>query len=165
MNLWYTWWIHGLHSTYTCRWTHDLHIWKRDIHWWTRDRVSWLFPELLSELLPGLQCHLDSTLVRVRTLGMIVGESLTATMDSHGHKLSFQVMIVLYTWLYYLFLYYVQICRECIPPSGWDVRLHTQCLQVPDPHWERLFRNLSNFVYPTLFGWDIFLFGEVKDLT
>ena len=62
--------------------------------------VYWLFPELLSELLPGLQCHLDSTLVRVRTLGMIVGESLTATIDSHGHKLSFQVLIESY--LFYL---------------------------------------------------------------
>ena len=45
----------------------------------------------MSELLPGLQSHLDSALSSVRTLGMVVGESVTAAIDPDGQKLSFQV--------------------------------------------------------------------------
>ena len=58
--------------------------------------------ELLSELLPGLQSHLDSALNPVRTLGMVVGESVTAAIDPHGQKLSFQVgeVSVVYIFLF-----------------------------------------------------------------
>ncbi|CAH1794474.1 unnamed protein product [Owenia fusiformis] len=46
--------------------------------------------ELLGKLMPGMQCHLDSGEHSVRTIGMVVGESLTNCIDPGGHKLEFQ---------------------------------------------------------------------------
>ncbi|KAG7492048.1 hypothetical protein MATL_G00010370 [Megalops atlanticus] len=49
-----------------------------------------LRPELLQCMMGGMQCHLDSCLVRVRRVGMVVGECLSARLDTGGAKLKFQ---------------------------------------------------------------------------
>uniref|UniRef100_A0AAV2LFL9 Telomere length regulation protein TEL2 homolog n=1 Tax=Knipowitschia caucasica TaxID=637954 RepID=A0AAV2LFL9_KNICA len=46
--------------------------------------------ELLQCLLGGVQSHLDSSLVRVRHMGMAVGEGLSARLDFNGTKLKFE---------------------------------------------------------------------------
>uniref|UniRef100_A0AAQ4PZ70 Telomere length regulation protein TEL2 homolog n=1 Tax=Gasterosteus aculeatus aculeatus TaxID=481459 RepID=A0AAQ4PZ70_GASAC len=47
--------------------------------------------ELLQCLLGGMQSHLDSGVVRVRRMGMVVGECLSARMDLNKTKLKFEV--------------------------------------------------------------------------
>ncbi|XP_040032625.2 telomere length regulation protein TEL2 homolog [Gasterosteus aculeatus] len=46
--------------------------------------------ELLQCLLGGMQSHLDSGVVRVRRMGMVVGECLSARMDLNKTKLKFE---------------------------------------------------------------------------
>ncbi|KAL0984322.1 hypothetical protein UPYG_G00139930 [Umbra pygmaea] len=46
--------------------------------------------ELLQCMLGGMQSHLDSSVVRVRRLGMVVGECLSSRMDIDGAKLKFE---------------------------------------------------------------------------
>uniref|UniRef100_A0A3B5QC65 Telomere length regulation protein TEL2 homolog n=1 Tax=Xiphophorus maculatus TaxID=8083 RepID=A0A3B5QC65_XIPMA len=46
--------------------------------------------DLLQCLLDGMQSHLDSSAVGIRTLGMVVGECLSARMDLNGAKLKFE---------------------------------------------------------------------------
>lgn len=41
-----------------------------------------------------MQCHLDSNVVRVRRVGMIVGECLSARLEANGPRLKFQVSII-----------------------------------------------------------------------
>lgn len=42
-------------------------------------------------MLGGMQSHLDSSVVRIRHIGMVVGECLSARMDIGGTKLKFEV--------------------------------------------------------------------------
>ena len=42
-------------------------------------------------MLGGMQSHLDSSVVRVRRMGMVVGECLSSRMDVNGAKLKFEV--------------------------------------------------------------------------
>ncbi|KAI1896230.1 hypothetical protein AGOR_G00092670 [Albula goreensis] len=46
--------------------------------------------ELMQCMLGGMQCHLDSCVMRVRRVGMIVGECLSARLDVSGSQLKFQ---------------------------------------------------------------------------
>ncbi|XP_035987952.1 telomere length regulation protein TEL2 homolog [Fundulus heteroclitus] len=46
--------------------------------------------DLLQCMLDGVQSHLDSSVVRVRTMGMVVGECLSSRMDINGTKLRFE---------------------------------------------------------------------------
>uniref|UniRef100_A0A6Q2ZGZ1 Telomere length regulation protein TEL2 homolog n=1 Tax=Esox lucius TaxID=8010 RepID=A0A6Q2ZGZ1_ESOLU len=46
--------------------------------------------ELLQCMLGGMQSHLDSSVVRVRRMGMVVGECLSSRMDIDGAKLKFE---------------------------------------------------------------------------
>uniref|UniRef100_A0A673XUR7 Telomere length regulation protein TEL2 homolog n=1 Tax=Salmo trutta TaxID=8032 RepID=A0A673XUR7_SALTR len=46
--------------------------------------------ELLQCMLGGMQSHLDSSVVRVRRMGMVVGECLSSRMDINGAKLKFE---------------------------------------------------------------------------
>ncbi|XP_053721376.1 telomere length regulation protein TEL2 homolog [Synchiropus splendidus] len=46
--------------------------------------------ELLQCLLGGMHSHLDSSVVRIRHMGMIVGECLSSRMDIAGAKLKFE---------------------------------------------------------------------------
>ncbi|KAM9504574.1 telomere length regulation protein TEL2 homolog isoform 3-T3 [Salvelinus alpinus] len=46
--------------------------------------------ELLQCMLGGMQSHLDSSVVRVRRMGMVVGECLSSRMDVNGAKLKFE---------------------------------------------------------------------------
>lgn len=46
--------------------------------------------DLLQCLLGGMQSHLDSSVVQIRHMGMVVGESLSARMDISGTKLKFE---------------------------------------------------------------------------
>lgn len=45
-------------------------------------------------MLGGMQSHLDSSVVRIRHLGMVVGECLSSRMDLNGTKLKFEVQSV-----------------------------------------------------------------------
>lgn len=42
-------------------------------------------------MLGGMQSHLDSSVVRIRLMGMVVGECLSSRMDINGTKLKFEV--------------------------------------------------------------------------
>lgn len=42
-------------------------------------------------MLGGMQSHLDSSVVRVRHMGMVVGECLSSRMDISGTRLKFEV--------------------------------------------------------------------------
>uniref|UniRef100_A0A7N6B271 Telomere length regulation protein TEL2 homolog n=1 Tax=Anabas testudineus TaxID=64144 RepID=A0A7N6B271_ANATE len=46
--------------------------------------------ELLQCMLGGMQSHLDSGVVRIRHMGMVVGECLSSRMDINGTKLKFE---------------------------------------------------------------------------
>ncbi|CAG04350.1 unnamed protein product, partial [Tetraodon nigroviridis] len=46
--------------------------------------------DLLQCLLGGMQSHLDSSVVRIRLMGMVVGECLSSRMDISGNKLKFE---------------------------------------------------------------------------
>ncbi|XP_061611064.1 telomere length regulation protein TEL2 homolog [Phyllopteryx taeniolatus] len=46
--------------------------------------------ELLQCMLGGMQSHLDSNLVRIRHIGMVVGECLSSRMNINGTKLQFE---------------------------------------------------------------------------
>eukprot|EP00061_Rhincodon_typus_P013455 g39835.t1 len=46
--------------------------------------------ELLSGMMAGTECHLDSNIARVRQLGMVVAECLNARVNSGDHRLKFQ---------------------------------------------------------------------------
>ncbi|XP_032359172.1 telomere length regulation protein TEL2 homolog isoform X2 [Etheostoma spectabile] len=46
--------------------------------------------ELLQCMLGGMQSHLDSSVVRIRRMGMVVGECLSSRMDINNTKLKFQ---------------------------------------------------------------------------
>lgn len=52
-----------------------------------------LCSDLLQCMLGGMQSHLDSSVVRIRLLGMVVGECLSSRMDINGTKLKFEVKI------------------------------------------------------------------------
>ncbi|XP_070783161.1 telomere length regulation protein TEL2 homolog [Enoplosus armatus] len=46
--------------------------------------------DLLQCMLGGMQSHLDSSVVRIRRMGMVVGECLSSRMDISGTKLKFE---------------------------------------------------------------------------
>ncbi|XP_034717304.1 telomere length regulation protein TEL2 homolog [Etheostoma cragini] len=46
--------------------------------------------ELLQCMLGGMQSHLDSSVVRIRRMGMVVGECLSSCMDINNTKLKFE---------------------------------------------------------------------------
>ncbi|XP_047464094.1 telomere length regulation protein TEL2 homolog isoform X2 [Mugil cephalus] len=46
--------------------------------------------ELFQCMLGGMQSHLDSSVVRIRHMGMVVGECLSSRMDINGTKLKFE---------------------------------------------------------------------------
>lgn len=48
-------------------------------------------PDLLSNMMEGMKCHLDSNMPRVRHLGMVVAESVSAKIMPEGPPLKFQV--------------------------------------------------------------------------
>ncbi|KAG7270471.1 hypothetical protein CRUP_017953 [Coryphaenoides rupestris] len=54
------------------------------------EEITLLRSELLQCMLGGMQCHLDSGVVRLRRLGMVVGECLSSRLDLNGTKLAFE---------------------------------------------------------------------------
>ena len=42
-------------------------------------------------MLGGMQSHLDSSVVRIRRVGMVVGECLSSRINISGTKLKFEV--------------------------------------------------------------------------
>ncbi|NXG48815.1 TELO2 protein, partial [Psilopogon haemacephalus] len=46
--------------------------------------------ELLTSMMEGVKCHLDSNLPRIRRLGMIVAESISVKINTEGPALKFQ---------------------------------------------------------------------------
>ncbi|XP_067912783.1 telomere length regulation protein TEL2 homolog isoform X2 [Heterodontus francisci] len=56
----------------------------------THSQIQQHRAELLSGMMAGMECHLDSNLPRVRQLGMVVAECLSARLNSGDHTLKFQ---------------------------------------------------------------------------
>ena len=57
------------------------------------------FSELLTSMMEGVKCHLDSNLPQIRRLGMIVAESISSKINSDGPVLKFQVKITMkFVW-------------------------------------------------------------------
>uniref|UniRef100_A0AAX7VKM6 Telomere length regulation protein TEL2 homolog n=1 Tax=Astatotilapia calliptera TaxID=8154 RepID=A0AAX7VKM6_ASTCA len=54
------------------------------------DRLNPSLSELLQCMLGGMQTHLDSNVVRIRHMGMVIGEYLSSRMDINGTKLKFE---------------------------------------------------------------------------
>ncbi|XP_054848422.1 telomere length regulation protein TEL2 homolog isoform X2 [Eublepharis macularius] len=52
--------------------------------------IESLRQELLTSMMEGMKCHLDSNLPRVRYLGMVVAESVSARITPEGPALKFQ---------------------------------------------------------------------------
>ncbi|CAI5659189.1 telomere length regulation protein TEL2 homolog [Oreochromis niloticus] len=52
--------------------------------------IQELRSELLQCMLGGMQTHLDSNVVRIRRMGMVIGEYLSSRMDINGTKLKFE---------------------------------------------------------------------------
>uniref|UniRef100_A0A3Q4N9V5 Telomere length regulation protein TEL2 homolog n=1 Tax=Neolamprologus brichardi TaxID=32507 RepID=A0A3Q4N9V5_NEOBR len=52
--------------------------------------IQELRSELLQCMLGGMQTHLDSNVVRIRHMGMVIGEYLSSRMDINGTKLKFE---------------------------------------------------------------------------
>lgn len=44
-------------------------------------------------MLGGMQSHLDSSVVRIRQMGMVVGECLSSRMNINGTRLKFEVKL------------------------------------------------------------------------
>lgn len=53
------------------------------------------FSELLTSMMEGVKCHLDSNLPQVRRLGMIVAESISSKINTDGPVLKFQVKVLM----------------------------------------------------------------------
>ncbi|KFP11795.1 Telomere length regulation protein TEL2, partial [Egretta garzetta] len=51
--------------------------------------------ELLTSMMEGVKCHLDSNLPQVRRLGMIVAESISSKINTDGPVLKFQVKVLM----------------------------------------------------------------------
>uniref|UniRef100_A0A8B9GDA1 Telomere length regulation protein TEL2 homolog n=1 Tax=Amazona collaria TaxID=241587 RepID=A0A8B9GDA1_9PSIT len=51
--------------------------------------------ELLTSMMEGVKCHLDSSLPQIRHLGMIVAESISAKINTDGPVLKFQVKVTM----------------------------------------------------------------------
>lgn len=56
---------------------------------------AWFFytvhTDLLQCMLGGVQCRLDSSVERVRRMGMVVGECISRRLDTPTSQLKFQV--------------------------------------------------------------------------
>uniref|UniRef100_A0A8C2U4M6 Telomere length regulation protein TEL2 homolog n=1 Tax=Coturnix japonica TaxID=93934 RepID=A0A8C2U4M6_COTJA len=50
--------------------------------------------ELLTSMMEGVKCHLDSSLPQIRRLGMIVAESISSKINTDGPVLKFQVKVM-----------------------------------------------------------------------
>ncbi|KFW90651.1 Telomere length regulation protein TEL2, partial [Phalacrocorax carbo] len=51
--------------------------------------------ELLTSMMEGVKCHLDSNLPQIRRLGMIVAESVSSKINTDGPVLKFQVKVIM----------------------------------------------------------------------
>ncbi|KFQ04294.1 Telomere length regulation protein TEL2, partial [Leptosomus discolor] len=51
--------------------------------------------ELLTSMMEGVKCHLDSNLPQIRRLGMIVAESISLKINTDGPVLKFQVKVLM----------------------------------------------------------------------
>ncbi|KFQ36187.1 Telomere length regulation protein TEL2, partial [Mesitornis unicolor] len=51
--------------------------------------------ELLTSMMEGVKCHLDSNLPQIRRLGMIVAESISSKINADGPVLKFQVKFIM----------------------------------------------------------------------
>ncbi|KFU97628.1 Telomere length regulation protein TEL2, partial [Pterocles gutturalis] len=51
--------------------------------------------ELLTSMMEGVKCHLDSSLPQIRRLGMIVAESISSKINTDGPVLKFQVKVIM----------------------------------------------------------------------
>lgn len=75
---------------------------KRDVcfcHRFMNCLFGFFFPELLTSMMEGVKCHLDSNLPQIRRLGMIVAESISSKINTDGPVLKFQVKVTeIYVW-------------------------------------------------------------------
>lgn len=56
--------------------------------------------ELLTSMMEGVKCHLDSSLPQLRRLGMVVAESISLKINTEGPVLKFEVKVFneIYDW-------------------------------------------------------------------
>lgn len=57
--------------------------------------MVWFVSELLTSMMEGVKCHLDSSLPQIRRLGMIVAESISSKINTDGPVLKFQVKVIM----------------------------------------------------------------------
>ena len=60
-----------------------------------------VLPELIGLLLPGVQSHLGSTDIAVRSRGMLVAQLLTKAVDPTGQQIEFDVSVMVFTFSLY----------------------------------------------------------------
>lgn len=77
--------------------------------------VCWLFvSELLTSMMEGVKCHLESSLPQLRRLGMVVAESISSSINTEGPVLKFEVKVLLKLTTAVLGLEEVKILNEMI---------------------------------------------------
>lgn len=69
------------------------------------------FIELLQCMLGGMHSHLDSSVERIRQIGMVVGECLSSRMNIEGTSLKFEVLLMC-SLLPFAMLKLPQCCRS-----------------------------------------------------
>lgn len=69
---------------------------KMHVFFLTLCHVLFIFSELLTSMMEGVKCHLDSSLPQIRRLGMIVAESISSKINTDGPVLKFQVRAIRY---------------------------------------------------------------------
>uniref|UniRef100_F7G8S3 Telomere length regulation protein TEL2 homolog n=1 Tax=Monodelphis domestica TaxID=13616 RepID=F7G8S3_MONDO len=70
----------------------------------SKAEIEHIREELLTTMMGGVQCHIESSLPQVRHLGMIVAETISSRIHSEGPKLKFQVRGVREIPSFYLFI-------------------------------------------------------------
>uniref|UniRef100_A0A8C0FHD8 Telomere length regulation protein TEL2 homolog n=1 Tax=Bubo bubo TaxID=30461 RepID=A0A8C0FHD8_BUBBB len=71
--------------------------------------------ELLTSMMEGVKCHLDSSLPQIRCLGMIVAESISSKINTDGPVLKFQVKILLLFSPHPILLPRTYVCAGSFP--------------------------------------------------
>ncbi|KFQ47682.1 Telomere length regulation protein TEL2, partial [Nestor notabilis] len=76
--------------------------------------------ELLTSMMEGVKCHLDSSLPQIRRLGMIVAESISAKINTDGPVLKFQVKVIMEfmsgEFIRLMRLNYINSLKPCVIP-------------------------------------------------
>uniref|UniRef100_A0A8C3LQP0 Telomere length regulation protein TEL2 homolog n=1 Tax=Chrysolophus pictus TaxID=9089 RepID=A0A8C3LQP0_CHRPC len=75
--------------------------------------------ELLTSMMEGVKCHLESSLPQIRRLGMIVAESISSKINTDGPVLKFQVKVIVKFLSDQAAQSHIQPGLECL--QGWGI--------------------------------------------